>query len=74
MSADTEVSKGIVTNPRRLGGKATVKGTRVTAEMVAMLMAGPDAPRADWIIRNYPSLTYADLTNVRAWDRRGRPA
>src|SRR5690606_26633366 len=29
MAEDREVSKGIVTNPRRLGGKPTIKGTRI---------------------------------------------
>lgn len=71
--SDTEVSNGIVVNPRRCGGRPTVKGTRITAEMVANLMRGPTAMSPDEIREGYPSLTYADISNVKGWDRKGRP-
>lgn len=69
---DVEISKGIVTNPHRLGGEPTVKGTRITAQMVARLLdvGGTDGMDPTAIIDSYPSLTYTDLSNVKAWATR----
>lgn len=64
---DHEISKGIVVNPHRCGGKPTIEGTRITAEMVAELAKDWDAFH---LIDEYPSLTYADISNAKYWAKR----
>lgn len=67
---DVEVSKGIVVNPERCGGKPTIKGTRILAEMVARYQEGPDSMNPQDIIESYPSLTIADCINAKLWAAR----
>ncbi len=74
MTANREVSKGIVIHPRRLGGKPCITGTRIPAEMVANLTEGDSAMTAREVIDCYPSLSFRDISNARGWDRKGRPA
>lgn len=68
MSTDTEVSKGIVTNSHRCGGTPTIKGTRITARHIGELVREGMDPVA--IMEDYPSLSYTDLANARAFSRR----
>lgn len=67
---DTEISRGIIVNPGRCSGSPTIKGTRISAFMVARLLSGETALTPYEIIDNYPELTYHDLANVRGWMRR----
>lgn len=71
MTAAREVSKGIVCNPGRMSGEPTVKGTRLLASLVANQLQNA---RALSVLDNWPFLTYEDISNVRGWDRKGRPA
>lgn len=64
---DREISKGIVVNPGRMGGEPTIKGTRITARMVANLQAGDEPVDPYAILEGYPALTYADLVNAKLW-------
>lgn len=67
---DVEVSKGIVTNPHRMGGQPTIQGRRITARMVADYAADPEM--IDVLVDDY-DLTLHDIANARGWDRKGRP-
>jgi uncharacterized protein (DUF433 family) len=70
LSADIVVSKGIVTNPGRFGGRPTIKGTRLLALHVANQLQNA---RPISVLDNWPFLTYEDISNARGWDRKGRP-
>lgn len=70
---DTLVTKGIVRRDGSMGGQPRIWGTRITAEMVANLMSGDQPMGWRSIIESYPTLTYADIQNVKEWDRKGRP-
>ncbi len=51
----------------RCGGNPTIKGTRISAFMLANMLRGPEPMDPFTIIENYDSLTYADISNVRGW-------
>lgn len=55
----------IVSNPAILGGKAVIKGTRISVEFVLELVAS-GASIAD-IVRNYPFLTKEDVGQAVAF-------
>lgn len=67
---DREISRGIVVNADRCGGKPTVKGTRITVEWLERLLTGPSPVPSEKIIEDYPQLSYHDLANVRGWIKR----
>jgi uncharacterized protein (DUF433 family) len=69
---DREVSKGIVVNRDRMGGMPTVRGTRITAGMIANLLEGPNPMTEEEIADDY-DLTLHDMVNVKGWNRKGRP-
>lgn len=51
--------KRIVFNPKILGGKPVIKGTRMTVEFILELLAGGMTP--DEVVREYSHLTKADI-------------
>ncbi len=70
---DHEVSKGVVCNPRRLGGKPCIAGRRIPAEMVVTYMDTDDREQmAQFLVEDY-DLTFADIANAQGWDAKGRP-
>ena len=52
----------ITYNPRILGGKPIIKGTRISVEFVLELLASGMTP--DEIIEEYPKLTRRDIMAV----------
>jgi uncharacterized protein (DUF433 family) len=52
----------IVTNPEILGGKACVRGTRISVEFLLELSAG--GASIDAIVAAYPRLTSEDVTSA----------
>jgi uncharacterized protein (DUF433 family) len=54
-----ELADRIVANPKVLGGKPTVKGTRISVEMVIGMLAS-EWPE-DEILRNFPTLKHEDI-------------
>jgi uncharacterized protein (DUF433 family) len=71
VTADREVSKGIVVDPGRLSGAPCIAGRRISAAMVADYAVDQVGIEA---LRNDYDLTYEDIANARAWDRKGRPS
>jgi uncharacterized protein (DUF433 family) len=55
----------IVTNPRVMLGKPTVKGTRITVEMILRKLGGGMTP--DAILQDHPHLTPDDIRAARAF-------
>jgi uncharacterized protein (DUF433 family) len=55
----------IVANPAVLGGKAVIKGTRISVEFILELIASGGSI-AD-IVRNYPFLTEEDVRQAVAF-------
>ncbi len=55
----------VVIDPAVLGGKPTIKGTRLAIEFVLELMAGGWTDEE--ILRNYPKLTTASLRAALAY-------
>lgn len=53
------MEKYIVFNPKILGGKPTIRGTRITVDFILELFAS--GMREEEIIREYPQLTKAAL-------------
>ena len=62
----------IVKDPRILAGKPTVKGTRISVELVSELLDAGVWSEAD-ILRNYPRLTPDDLEACRLYAATGEP-
>lgn len=62
----------IVKNPAILAGKPTVKGTRISVELIAGLLDAGVWSQAD-ILRNYPRLTQDDLNACRLYAATGEP-
>ncbi len=62
----------IVKDPSILAGKPTVKGTRISVELVVDLLDAGVWSEAD-ILRNYPRLTSEDLEACRMYAATGEP-
>ena len=62
----------IVKDPRILAGKPTVKGTRISVELVTELLDAGVWSEPD-ILRNYPRLTHEDLEACRLYAATGEP-
>ena len=62
----------IVRDPSILAGKPTVKGTRISVELVARLLDAGVWSEAD-MLRNYPRLTSEDLVACRLYADTGEP-
>ena len=62
----------IVKDPQILAGKPTVKGTRISVQLVAELLDARVWTDAD-ILRNYPRLTPEDLEACRLYAATGEP-
>lgn len=62
----------IIKDPRILAGKPTVKGTRISVELISELLAAGVWSEAD-ILRNYPRLTTTDLEACRRYAATGEP-
>jgi uncharacterized protein (DUF433 family) len=62
----------IVKDPRILAGKPTVKGTRISVQLVTELLDAGVWTEAD-ILRNYPRLTTDDLEACRLYAATGQP-
>jgi uncharacterized protein (DUF433 family) len=55
----------IVMNPRVMAGKPTVKGTRITVEMILRKLGG--GMTADEILQDHPHLTHDDIRAAQAF-------
>jgi uncharacterized protein (DUF433 family) len=62
MKNEKELLGRIVANPKIMGGKLTIKGTRVTVEQLLKLLAQGLTP--DEILKDYPHLTKEDISAV----------
>ena len=62
----------IIKDPSILAGKPTVKGTRISVELIAGLLDAGVWSEAD-ILRNYPRLTATDLEACRRYAATGEP-
>ncbi len=62
----------IIKDPSILAGKPTVKGTRISVELIAGLLDAGVWSEAD-ILRNYPRLTPDDLNACRLYAATGEP-
>ena len=59
----------IVTNPKILGGKPIVKGTRISVEMIVDRLEGGES-RAE-LVRNYPSISVEDIVACQQYASTG---
>ncbi len=62
MKTEEELLERIVANPKIMGGKPIVKGTRITVEQVLKLMA--QGLTQDEILKDYPHLKKDDIAAV----------
>ncbi len=62
MKPEEELLKRIVVNPKVMGGKPIVAGTRITVEQVLKLLA--QGLTAKDILKDYPHLTKEDIKVV----------
>jgi uncharacterized protein (DUF433 family) len=62
MKAEAELLERIVVNPKIMGGKPVVKGTRITVEQVLKLLAQGLSPKE--ILKDYPHLSKDDIAAV----------
>jgi uncharacterized protein (DUF433 family) len=62
MKAEEELLERIVVNPKVMGGKPVIRGTRVTVEQVLKLLA--QGLTAKEIFKDYPHLSNDDITAV----------
>jgi uncharacterized protein (DUF433 family) len=62
MKTEEELLERIVVNPKVMGGKPIIKGTRVTVEQVLRMLA-QDLTTAD-ILKDYPHLSKDDVAAV----------
>lgn len=63
--ADTQLAPGIVTNPERMGGRPTIAGTRITAEIILDKLA--PGRTIDDILVDYPHLTRQQILDAIAF-------
>ncbi len=62
MKTEDELLERIVVNPKIMGGKPIVRGTRITVEQVLKLLTqGLDTPE---ILRDYPHFSKDDVAAV----------
>ena len=62
MKKNRDAMERIVVNPKVMGGKPVVKGTRVTVEQILRLMA--QGLSVDEILMDYPHLCREDVSAV----------
>lgn len=62
MKTEDELLERIIVNPKVMGGKPIVKGTRITVEQVLKLLAQGLSPKE--ILKDYPHLTEEDISAV----------
>ena len=62
MKTEEELLERIVVNPKIMGGKPVVQGTRITVEQVLKLLAQGLSPKE--ILKDYPHLTKDDIASV----------
>ncbi len=62
MKTEEELLERIVINPKVMGGKPIVKGTRITVEQVLKLLAQGLSTRE--ILSDYPHLSKEDISAV----------
>ena len=62
MNTEEELLERIVVNPKIMGGKPIVKGTRITVEQVLKLLA--QGLSSTEIMKDYPDLTKDDISAV----------
>lgn len=62
MKTEEELLERIVVNPKIMGGKPIVLGTRITVEQVLKLLA--QGLSAKEILKDYPHLTEEDISAV----------
>ena len=62
MNTEEELLERIVVNPKIMGGKPIVRGTRITVEQVLKLLAQGIATNE--ILRDYPHLSKDDVAAV----------
>jgi uncharacterized protein (DUF433 family) len=62
MRTEEELIERIIVNPKIMGGKPIVKGTRIAVELLLKLLA-QGMSFAD-ILKDYPHLTKDDITAV----------
>jgi uncharacterized protein (DUF433 family) len=62
MNTEEELLERIVVNPKIMGGKPIVEGTRITVEQVLKLLA--QGLSSSEILKDYPDLTKDDISAV----------
>ena len=62
METEEKLLKRIVVNPKVMGGKPIIKGTRITVEQVLKLLS--QGLSAKEIIKDYPHLSENDISAV----------
>ena len=62
MKNEEELLQRIAVNPKIMGGKPVVKGTRITVEQLLKLLA--QGLSSDEILKDYPHLTRDDISAV----------
>ncbi len=62
MKTEDEFLERIIVNPKVMGGKPIVKGTRITVEQVLKLLAQGLSSRE--ILKDFPHLTEEDISAV----------
>ncbi|MDT8781754.1 MAG: DUF433 domain-containing protein [Candidatus Bathyarchaeota archaeon] len=62
MNTEEELLERIVVNPKIMGGKPIVKGTRITVEQVLKMLA--QGLSVDEILKDYPYLSKDDVAAV----------
>jgi uncharacterized protein (DUF433 family) len=63
----TDQTNRIIVNPAILGGKPSIKGTRISVEHVLDHLAGGWSVEA--VVQNYPSVTAEDVAACLAYAR-----
>ena len=62
MNTEEELLERIVVNPKIMGGKPIVRGTRITVEQVLKMLA--QGLSVDEILKDYPHLSKDDVAAV----------
>ena len=62
MNTEEDILERIVVNPKIMGGKPTVKGTRITVEQVLKMLAQGLTTKE--ILKDYPHLSKDDVAAV----------
>jgi uncharacterized protein (DUF433 family) len=62
MKTEEDLIERIVVNPKVMGGKPIIKGTRITVEHMLKLLA--QGLSYEEILKDYPHLTKDDITAV----------